>query len=326
MTEHSLRQIQLLLDVQNESLRDSLASLFRSVALSPKNVFDANGEFLFPLAALSQPHIYITDHIAPQTNRVFLEHHENFNHILLANSSLCAEISQHPSPVPFNIIVPLEAKQSPNQILLSILRRVREQSYYGLNKCMTYGTETQKYVLSHSNQREWFRNALQGDIKKLSNARNRAMHSLSKNALDVLEELLIFAIWDAYPELASADKQIPVVVDPERTVHVEWAFDGTSFGLGIQVHKCPKESLDTENYLRFLFADDRQARMKELLKNPTSDAGLILVLNRLTSLVITSDPNGTTEIIALLCPHHGSSPSRSDYCNFQHFSISSASV
>jgi hypothetical protein len=326
MTEHSLRQVQLLLDVQNESLRDSLTSLFRSVALPPKNAFDANGEFLFPLTALSIPHIYITDHITAQTTRLFQEHHDNFNHILLANSAICGEVGRHPSPVPFNIVLSLEAKQSPNQILLSILRRVREQSYYGLDKCMTYGTETQKYVLSHSNQREWFRNTLQGYIKKLSNATNRTMHSLSKNSLDVLEELLIFAIWDAYPELATADKRIPVVVDPERTIHVEWAFDGTHFGLGIRLHKCPMKSLDTENYLRFLFAEDRQTRLQEQLHNPTSDPGLFLMLNRVTSLVITSDPDNTTEIIALLHAHRGCSPSRSDHCNFQHFSISSPSV
>lgn len=128
----------------------------------------------------------------------------------------------------------------------------------------------------------------------------RPTDAFAQFGVEVQEELLMNAIWDANPKLQDVDRRVPVALLPQETVQVEWSFDGTYLAIGVRDSFGSFGKQIVYKYLKFLFASDRKAMVRLQQEAAGAGLGLFMVLERLSSLIITVTPHKTTEVIAIL--------------------------
>jgi hypothetical protein len=129
------------------------------------------------------------------------------------------------------------------------------------------------------------------------------------------------AIWDANPARRDFDRGGPVVLAPHEHVRVEWSFDGTLLAIGVRDPFGSFETAVVLKYLKYLFSKDRKARIQMQQDGPGAGLGLYMVLERLSSLIITVEPGQCTEVIATLNLGQNPRMMAKMQRSFQYFSV-----
>lgn len=292
-----------VLDVENELHRIELIALFKSCAINPV-VASMNTTFeeIKKLASNgSEQAMFITDKI----NEKKLKEHElipsiKIENLLLVDEETKDNIIDNEGLMFFGHVLSCNQEHVPHLQLMSTIRKIREKKYFGVDKCVSYGAYVHRYVLSHSDQRQWFRDALFEFIKGLSHVLGRPTDAYAQFGVEVQEELLMNAIWDANPKLQDVDRRVPITLLPQETVQVEWSFDGTYLAIGVRDSFGSFSKQIIYKYLKFLFTSDRKAMIRLQQEAAGAGLGLFMVLERLSSLIITITPHKNTEVIAIL--------------------------
>jgi hypothetical protein len=295
--------LEAVIDVENELYRIELVALFKSCAISPIiSSMDKSFEEIKKLAANGcKQTMFITDKI----DEKILKEHElipsiKIENLLLVDEETKDKIIDSEGLMLFGHVLSCNQEHVPHLQLMSTIRKIREKKYFGVDKCVSYGAYVHRYVLSHSDQRQWFRDALFEFIKGLSEVIARPTGAYAQFGVEVQEELLMNAIWDANPKLQDVDRRVPITLLPQETVQVEWSFDGTFLAIGVRDSFGSFSKYTVYKYLKFLFASDRKAMIRLQQEAAGAGLGLFMVLERLSSLIITVTPNKTTEVIAIL--------------------------
>lgn len=292
-----------IIDVENTLYRTELVALFKSCAISPIIAsMDKTFDEIKKLANMGcKQAMFITDKI----DEMRLREHElipsiKIENLLLVDEETKDKIIDSEGLMLFGHVLSCNQEHVPHLQLMSTIRKIREKKYFGVAKCVSYGAYVHRYVLSHSDQRQWFRDALFEFIKGLSHVLGRPTDAYAQFGVEVQEELLMNAIWDANPKLQDVDRRVPIALLPQEIVQVEWSFDGTFLAVGVRDSFGSFSKQTVYKYLKFLFASDRKAMIRLQQEAAGAGLGLFMVLERLSSLIITVTPHKTTEVIAIL--------------------------
>lgn len=292
-----------IVDVENELYRNELVALFRSCAITPIIATQSNTVAEIKRLAESgcKQTLYITDHVdEKKIKEQELIPSIRIENLLLVDEETKDKIIDSDGLMLFGHVLSCNQDHVPHLQLMSTIRKIREKKYFGVDKCVSYGAYVHRYVLSHSDQRQWFRDALFEFIKGLSQVLGRPTDAYAQFGVEVQEELLMNAIWDANPKLQDLDRRVPIALLPQETVQIEWSFDGTYHAIGVRDSFGSFSKQTVYKYLKFLFASDRKAMIRLQQEAAGAGLGLFMVLERLSSLIITVSPNKTTEVIAIL--------------------------
>ena len=292
-----------VINVESKTYRSELTALFKSCAINPfipeKNETE---ELLKKLALEGCKHIlYITDHIEEDK----IKKHEKITGLRIENLLIVDEDTKQnvidcKDLASFSHVLSCNQQHVPHLQLMSTVRKIREQKFFGVDKCVSYGAYVHRYVLSHSDQRQWFRDSLFEFVRGLSNVLGRPTDTYAQFAVEVQEELLMNAIWDANPKLKDVDRRVPIALLPQETVQVEWCFDGTNLAIGVRDPFGSFGNSVIQKYLKFLFTTDKKSMIRMQQEAAGAGLGLFMVLERLSSLIITVAPLKSTEVIAIL--------------------------
>jgi len=291
------------LDVRNGPVRDNLLALIQSCAAEVYLVDPAAaGKSAAGLAKHSNSHVvYFTDRIEPAViGAVGALRFRKLDKVLLVHEHSKDAVQDNPSLLEFNHVLSSTPESVSNQLVLSTIRKIREKDYYGVDKCLAYGAHVHRFSLSNSDERKWFRDQLFEFVKSLDTIIGRPTDTFAQFALEVQEELLMNAIWDANPARRNAERKGPALLEPHEHVQVEWSFDGTLLAIGVRDPFGSFEASVIYKYLRFLFSRDRIKQVKMQQEGQGAGIGLYMVLERLSSLIITVEPGRATEVIATL--------------------------
>jgi len=295
--------IDAVIDMSNENYQNELLSLFKSLAVPPVilNKDDHIGTFNELSKRGSRRCIYISDKIEEEKLREIAQAGINkLDNILLVDEETKDLIADKKGLSAFNHVLSCTQQHVPHLQIMSTVRKIREQKFFGIDKTVSYGAYIHRYVLSHSDQRQWFRDSLFEFVKGLATILNRPTDSFAQFAVEVQEELLMNAIWDANPKLKAVDRRIPVALLPQETVQVEWSFDGTHLAIGVKDPFGTFEHNVVYKYLKFLYTTDKRALIRMQQNDAGAGLGLFMVLERLSALVINLSYSQATEVIALL--------------------------
>lgn len=292
-----------VINVENELYTNELVALFKSCAINP---IIAKSEKTFEeIKKLASNGCKQTMFITDKIDEKKLKEHElipsiKIENVLLVDGETKDKIIDTEGIMFFGHVLSCNQDHVPHLQLMSTIRKIREKKYFGVDKCVSYGAYVHRYVLSHSDQRQWFRDALFEFIKGLSQVLGRPTDAYAQFAVEVQEELLMNAIWDANPKLQDVDRRVPIALLPQETVQIEWSFDGTYFAVGVRDSFGTFSKQTVYKYLKFLFASDKKSLIRLQQESAGAGLGLFMVLERLSSLNITVSPNKTTEVIAIL--------------------------
>ncbi len=303
MSNNDNFNLDAIINVESKTYRSELTALFKSCAINPYiSEKNESEELLKKLAANGCNHmLYITDNIDEEK----IKRHDKIASIRIENLLIVDEdtkekIINSKGLSFFNHVLSCNQQHVPHLQIMSTVKKIREQKYFGVDKCVSYGAYVHRYVLSHSDQRQWFRDALFEFVTGLSNVLGRPTATYAQFAVEVQEELLMNAIWDANPKLNNVDRRIPVALLPQDTLQVEWSFDGTHLAIGVRDPFGTFGKQVVQKYLKFLFTNDKKAMIQLQQEAAGAGLGLFMVLERLSSLIITVAPTKTTEVIAML--------------------------
>jgi hypothetical protein len=324
MHDASYLNLDAVIDVESDSYRNELVALFKSCAINPiiansKNSFN---EIKILADNGCKQIMFISDVI----NELQLKNHElipsiRIENLLLVDEETKDQIIDSNGLMNFSHVLSCNQEHVPHLQLMNTIRKIREKKYFGVDKCVSFGAYVHRYVLSHSDQRQWFRNALFEFIKGLSQVLGRPMDAYAQFGIEVQEELLMNAIWDANPKLQNVDRRVPIALLPQEAVQIEWSFDGTFLAIGVRDSFGSFSRITIYKYLKFLFASDRKSMIRLQQEAAGAGLGLFMVLERLSSLIVTVSPQKSTEVIAILnlttAPKSFSQKQRS----FQFFSV-----
>jgi len=292
-----------VINVESRTYRTELTALFKSCAINPFVPEKNESEELFKKLAIDgcKHLLYITDNVEEDK----IKKHENIGslhieNLLIINEDTKENIVGCRDLNAFNHVLSCNQDHVPHLQLMSTIRKIREQKFFGVDKCVSYGAYVHRYVLSHSDQRIWFRNSLFEFVSGLSNILGRPTNTYAQFAVEVQEELLMNAIWDANPKLKDVDRREPVALLPQETVQVEWSFDGTHLAIGVRDPFGSFEKQTIQKYLKFLFITDKKLMIRLQQEAAGAGLGLFMILERLSSLIVTVSPSKTTEMIAIL--------------------------
>ena len=292
-----------VINVESKTYRSELTALFKSCAINPYIPEKNESEELFKKLAMNgcKHLLYITDNIEEDK----IKKHEKIGTLRIENLLIIDEdtkdnIVDCKDLHAFNHVLSCNQHHVPHLQLMSTVRKIREQKFFGVDKCVSYGAYVHRYVLSHSDQRQWFRDSLFEFVKGLANVMGRPTDTYAQFAVEVQEELLMNAIWDANPKLKDVDRRVPIALLPQETVQVEWSFDGTHLAIGVRDPFGSFGKQTVQKYLKFLFTTDKKAMIRLQQEAAGAGLGLFMVLERLSSLIITVAPTKTTEVIAIL--------------------------
>ena len=312
------------LDVRDAAVRDNVLALLRSCAVTACVVDAAKAPAdLAALAPFKNHHaVYFTD----ATERACIDKvaaigFRKLDKVLLVHEETKEAAQDNPVLLEFNHVLSSTPETISNQLILSTIHKIREKDYYGVDKCLAFGAHVHGFTLSSSEQRAWFREQLYAFVKSLETIIGRPTDTFAQFALEVQDELLMNAIWDANPARREVDRGGVVTLAPHEHVKVEWSFDGTSLAIGVRDPFGTFDSALIVKYLRFLFTKDKKRQVHLQQEGHGAGIGLYMVLERLSSLIITVEPGQCTEVIATLNLSQNPRMMARMQRSFQYFSI-----
>jgi hypothetical protein len=312
------------LDVRSELARNNILAVLGSCAVTLRVIgADSSWEDVSSLASLRNHHaVYFTDVI----DKAFLDSlasvgFRKLDKVLLVREDTKDAVQDNPLLVEFNHVLSSTPECISHQLILSTIHKIREKDYFGVDKCLAFGAHVHAFTLSNSEERKWFREKLFAFVSSLEAIIERPTDTFAQFALEVQDELLMNAIWDANPARRDFDRGGPVVLAPHEHVRVEWSFDGTLLAIGVRDPFGSFETAVVLKYLKYLFSKDRKARIQMQQDGPGAGLGLYMVLERLSSLIITVEPGQCTEVIATLNLGQNPRMMAKMQRSFQYFSV-----
>lgn len=311
-------------DVRNESARENILALLLSCAVTLR-VLNENSVLkdIDGLSSFQNNHIvFFTDVIEKKSlERLSSLRLRKLDKVLLVHEESKNAAQDNPVLLEFNHVLSSTPEAVSHQLILSTIQKIREKDYFGVDKCLAFGAHVHSFTLSNSEERKWFREQLFAFVSSLESIIGRPTDTFAQFALEVQDELLMNAIWDANPARRDIDRSGPVVLAPHEHVHVQWSFDGTLLAIGVRDPFGSFEAAVILKYLKFLFSKDRKKRVQMQQEGHGAGIGLYMVLERLSSLIITVEPGRCTEVIATLNMSQNPRMMARMQRSFQYFSL-----
>jgi hypothetical protein len=184
--------------------------------------------------------------------------------------------------------------------LISAVKKWTTRDVFGVEKYLGYGTPIHSFTVSRSDERAWFVDTLTDFVSGLDGVIPSGAPDFARMAGEVLDELLMNAIWDANPARARRGRDQPVFLKPTELVRLEWGVDGNILAVSVTD---PFGSLDEpslQEYRHEVLDVPRVGAVKVNTEGPGAGIGLHMVIRRVSGLVINMNPGVATEFVALL--------------------------
>ncbi|MCA2960212.1 MAG: hypothetical protein IOD12_08165 [Silvanigrellales bacterium] len=183
--------------------------------------------------------------------------------------------------------------------LISAVKKWTTRDIFGIEKYLTYGTPVNFFAVNRSNERSWFVDTLLEFVSGLEGIIPNGAADFARMAGEVLDELLMNAIWDANPARAGSERDKPVLLKPSETVRVEWGVDGNLLAVSVTDPFGSFKRDDLQTYRHEVLNVPREASVRVNTQGPGAGIGLHMVIRRVSGLVINMNAGVSTECIAL---------------------------
>ncbi len=110
--------------------------------------------------------------------------------------------------------------------------------------------------------------------------------TLSQYAVEIQEELLMNAIWDANPKHAMKPRTTPVDLDPGEEVQLEWAFNGKELAISVKdiFGRLNPEIMD--KYVNFIFKTGQTSQHSLSTQQVSAGLGMYMIIQRANLLSV----------------------------------------
>lgn len=223
------------------------------------------------------------------------------------NFEILLLIDEHSSPNFFgqellnsvNHFVSISQGRMATTSLITAIRKISSKEIYGIDKYLAYGTPLHFFVLTRSEDRPWFVERFMDYVSGLEGIIPSGAHEFSRTTGEVLDELLMNAIWDANPRCNTINRSTPVILEVSEGVKVEWGVDGNILAVAVRdpFGTFPKDILI--KYQEDIFGMRKNANIHINRTGAGAGIGLHMIIRRASAVIVNSTPGFATELVAL---------------------------
>jgi hypothetical protein len=183
--------------------------------------------------------------------------------------------------------------------LITAIRKISTREIYGIDKYLAYGTPLHFFVLTRSEDRPWFVERFMDYVSGLEGIIPSGAHEFSRMAAEVLDELLMNAIWDANPRRSTANRNTPVELESSEGVKVEWGVDGNILAVAVRDPFGTFNKNILLNYQEDIFGIRKPNQIAVNKSGAGAGIGLHMIIRRASGIVVNSTAGFATEVVAL---------------------------
>ena len=235
--------------------------------------------------------------IADYENRHFLLEAENIDSqigkIIIIDRQLDDVLNDIPDLSHIDSVVAknFEVIANPRELISTTQKMVR-RDIFGLNKYLTWGFEEYSCKLYDSAKRQEVMSLVSDFAMKVSGRK-----PIGRIITDLLDELLMNAVYDANPKYADVDRTEHVILSEEECVTIKWGCDGHLFGVSVSD---PFGRLEKDTVISFL--KKCFAKGDDMIHYGDGGAGIGLfkILKSINSFVINIESGKKTEAIGII--------------------------
>lgn len=119
-------------------------------------------------------------------------------------------------------------------------------------------------------------------------------------AIEIQEELLMNAIWDANPKHAHMPRSSPIELLPEEEVTLQWAFNGKELAISVKDPFGRMDPAIMEKYINFIFKTGKQSDHKLSDQRVSAGLGMYMVIQRANLLSVFISNGKITDVGVVL--------------------------
>ncbi len=232
-------------------------------------------------------------------NLVQSAHPHKVEIILLTSSELPPQILGDELMKTVNHFVSVSQGRLATTSLVTAIKKISSRELYGIGMYLAYGTPLNYFVMSRSEDRSWFVDRFMRYVSGLEGIIPYGTQEFSRMTGEVLDELLMNAIWDANPRRNNISRNTPVILEDSEGVHIEWGVDGNTLAVGV---RDPFGTLKKDTFFRYQDEVLGIKKTSQVVVNANSAGagiGLHMMLRRASGLVVNTTEGFATEVIAL---------------------------
>lgn len=177
----------------------------------------------------------------------------------------------------------------------TIIRKFQTSDIFGLEKYIKGSAEVFRHdILSHEDKKLAI--ARVGDFVNYlgGNIENNRFHEYSRRISEMLDELILNAVFDANFRYKGQPHRTDFTLDHTDLVTVRWAFDGEQFGLSVTDRF---GRLEKDTILKYI---DTTLNLGDVENRKSGGLGIKFVFERLHQFVVNVHTDLMTEVVCLL--------------------------
>ncbi|WP_397599854.1 hypothetical protein [Silvanigrella sp.] len=125
--------------------------------------------------------------------------------------------------------------------------------------------------------------------------------TFAQYAVEIQEELLMNAIWDANPKHEKSSRTIPIDLDDSEKVRLEWGFNGKDLAISVRDNFGRLNPKIMSKYVKFIFKTGTQESHQLGERDVSAGLGMYMILQRANILSVFISQGKVTDVGIVIC-------------------------
>lgn len=125
--------------------------------------------------------------------------------------------------------------------------------------------------------------------------------TFAQYAVEIQEELLMNAIWDANPKHEKQPRTIPVDLEDDEKVILEWGFNGKDLAISVRDNFGRLNPQIMSKYVKFIFKTGTQESHQLNDRDVSAGLGMYMILQRANILSVFISKGKVTDVGVVIC-------------------------
>lgn len=181
-----------------------------------------------------------------------------------------------------------EAKVDTRDFLI-LLRKAFAKNIFGIEKYLARDTRFTEFVVTDEKSRSLATSSVFNSVESLAGPADCVKYRQYANrAAEIVDELILNAVFESNPNLASKNTYEPFKISNEQSIKVKCGYDGETYGISVTD---PFGSLSREKLIKCVNFDFH--------KEIGPGAGIKLAFDRIHRMIANVEPGVRTEFVCL---------------------------
>lgn len=157
-----------------------------------------------------------------------------------------------------------------------------------------------EFTIKCSNDRKKYAEELEKFVEYVEGLSGTKNPVIAQYAIEIQEELLMNAIWDANPKYAELPRTTQIELIPEEEVYLQWAFNGKEIAISVRDQFGRMNSDIMERYINFIFKTGKKIEHKLNDQKVSAGLGMYMVVQRANLLSVFVEHGKITDVGVVL--------------------------